>query len=32
MITNTEGLDIHESTYNMLQAYRYTPHPETKET
>ena len=32
MIANTEGLDIHEATYDMLQAYRDTPHPATKET
>ena len=31
-IARAEGLDTHEATYDMLQAYRDTPHPATKET
>ncbi|XP_028417972.1 uncharacterized protein K02A2.6-like [Dendronephthya gigantea] len=31
-IASQEGLDLHEATYDMLQAYRSTPHPATKAT
>ena len=31
-IANQEGIEIHEATYDMLQAYRDTPHPATKMT
>lgn len=31
-IANQEGTDVYEATYDMLQAYRSTPHPATKET
>ena len=31
-IANQEGIDVHEATYDMLQAYRSTPHPAMKET
>ena len=31
-IAVAEGLDTHEATYDMLQAYRDTPHPAIKET
>ncbi|KAL9987542.1 hypothetical protein ACROYT_G001867 [Oculina patagonica] len=31
-IANQEGLEVHEATYDMLQAYRDTPHPATKKT
>ena len=29
---NQEGTEVHEATYDMLQAYRDTPHPATKMT
>ena len=28
-IAHAEGIDLHEATYDMLQAYRETPHPTT---
>lgn len=28
-ITRAEGIDLHEATYDMLQAYRETPDPAT---
>ena len=28
-IARAEGIDLHEATYDMLQAYRETPHPAT---
>lgn len=31
-IANQEGIDLQEATYDMLQAYRATPHPATKTT
>ena len=31
-IANHENIDVHEATYDMLQAYRETPHPATKKT
>jgi transposase InsO family protein len=31
-IASQEWLDLHEATYDMLQAYRSTPHPATKAT
>ncbi|XP_032231485.1 uncharacterized protein K02A2.6 [Nematostella vectensis] len=31
-IANQEHIDVHEATYDMLSAYRDTPHPATKET
>ena len=31
-IAEQEGIDVHEATYDMLQAYRDTPHPPTKKT
>ena len=32
IIANQESMDVKEATYDMLQAYRSTPHPATKET
>ena len=32
VIANQESIDVKEATYDMLQAYRSTPHPATKET
>ena len=29
MVARAEGIDLHEATYDMLQAYRKTPHPAT---
>ena len=29
---NQEGTEVHEATYDMLQAYRDTPHPATNMT
>ncbi|XP_032241119.1 uncharacterized protein K02A2.6 [Nematostella vectensis] len=31
-IANQEHIDVHEATYDMLSAYRDTPHPATKKT
>ena len=31
-IANQEVTEVHEATYDMLQAYRDTPHPATKMT
>ena len=31
-IAKQDGIDVHEATYDMLQAYRDTPHPATKKT
>ena len=31
-IARAEGIDLHEATYGMLQAYRETPHPATGAT
>ena len=31
-IANHENINVHEATYDMLQAYRETPHPATKKT
>ena len=31
-IANHEGVDVQEATYDMLQAYRSTPHPATGKT
>lgn len=31
-ITKQEGIDVHEATYDMLQAYTDMPHPATKKT
>ena len=31
-IARAEGIDLHEATYDMLQAYRETPHPATGAT
>ena len=32
VIANQESTDVKEPTHDMLQAYRSTPHPATKET
>lgn len=31
-IANQEGIEVHKAIYDMLQAYRDTPHPATKMT